>query len=259
MTGPDPIRAFYEDNPRMVSSPFGGIDGINKKRLHAVLERLSISCSGKHVLDVGCGRGYTGEVVRESGGRYTGLDFVLSRAAAGLVQGDARRLPFRDATFDLVFCIDAFEHFPGPSAVTTEFHRVLRPGGMVFLSAPNYANIAGLVKRRLERNGTYRPDTWAPFGRWQPQEFEQCLTPRFVRRVFRAGGFTRFHTVGYGREVYLGLFPWLDHPRMPDQIRLRAQPLLIRLGGPLARLWPSSSLHLFWRIEKQHKRPNRMS
>lgn len=250
MPGRDPIREFYEENPRMVSSPFGGIDGIHKERLRGTLERLGIDCKGKHVLDVGCGRGYTGEVVREMGGRYTGLDFVLSRQSAGLVQGDAGRLPFRDAVFDFVFCIDAFEHFPEPVAVTSEFHRVLRPGGTVFLSAPNYANVAGVVKRCLERKGAYRPDTWAPFGRWQPQEFEQCLTPRLVRRVFRSGGFTRFNAVGYGREVYLGLFPWLDHPHMPDQIRLRAQPLLIRLGGPLARVWPSSSLHLFWRIGK---------
>lgn len=245
----DTIRAFYEQNPRMVSSPFGGIDGIQQDLFRDVLERLGIALEGKRVLDVGCGRGFAGEVVRAAGGQYAGLDFVVSRAAPGLVQGDAHRLPFPNAAFDLVFCVDAFEHFPAPAGVTAEFRRVLRPGGAVFLSAPNYANIAGLVKRRLERTGAYRPDTWAPFGRWQPQEFEQCLTPRFVRNVFRAGGFTRFRAIGYGREVYLGLLPWLDHPRTPERIRLRAQPLLIRIGGPIAWFWPSSSLHLFWRIE----------
>ena len=233
----------------MVSSPFGGIDGIHKERLRAVLAQLGIQCSGKRILDVGCGRGYAREIVHEAGGRYTGLDFVPSRPTTPFVQGDARYLPFSDAAFDLIFCMDAFEHFPEPDAAAREFRRVLQPGGVVFLSAPNYANVAGLVKRCLECSGRYRPDTWAPFGRWQPQEFEQCLTPRFVRRAFRAGGFAHFRAVGYGREVYLGLFPWMDHPRMPEAVRLRAQPPLILLGSLIARVWPSSSLHLFWRIE----------
>lgn len=246
----EPVRAFYEDNPHMVSSPFGGIDGIFAERLRDVLDSLAIPLNGARVLDVGCGRGFARDVVEAAGGRYFGADFVVSRGGFPLAQADAARLPFADASFDVLFCIDASEHFPEPEAVAQEFLRVLKPGGVFFLSAPNYGNVAGVVKWWMERSGKYAPHTWAPFGRWQPQELEQPLTPGFVRRVYGDAGFVRPQAIGYAPETLLGLFPWNDHPAMPDAIRFRMQRLFQIIGPALVRVWPGSSLHLFWRFER---------
>jgi SAM-dependent methyltransferase len=246
----DPVRDFYTRHPRMVSSPFGGVDGIDAGALRATLDRLGLALDGRRVLDVGCGRGYAATLVEAAGGRYIGADFVVSRAGFALAQADAARLPFPDAAFDLLFCIDASEHFPDPAAAAREFHRVLRPGGALFLSAPNYANVAGLVKCWCEWRGTYARDTWAPFGRWQPQELEQPLTPRFIRRTYRDAGFARCRAVAHPPEVLLGLLPWADHPRAPDALRFRLQRAFRLLGPPIARCWPAASLHLFWRIDK---------
>jgi SAM-dependent methyltransferase len=49
------------------------------------------------------------------------------------VVGDAHQLPFADETFDLVVAMNAFEHYPDPSAVAARLHRLLKPGGLVFL------------------------------------------------------------------------------------------------------------------------------
>jgi len=202
------------------------------------------------VLDVGCGRAFLRDYVSRQGGDYTGLDFVISQPGPRIVRGSAMTLPFADAAFDLVTCVDAFEHFPDPAMAAREFHRVLKPGGSFFLSAPNYANVAGLVKWWTERTGRYAPRTWAPFGRWQPQEFEQPLTPRFIRRCFVPAGFQEITAIGFAREVELGLFPWIDHPAMPDRFRLRLQPLFRALGPVIVAAWPAASLHLFWRMRK---------
>ncbi|MDK1022055.1 MAG: class I SAM-dependent methyltransferase, partial [Candidatus Hydrogenedentes bacterium] len=169
------VAEFYRENPRMVSSPFGGVDGLDSDLLRDVFDRLRIDLAGKKVLDVGCGRGFAGDIVREAGGEYTGVDFVSSRDGFRLALGDAARLPFPDALFDVVFCMDAFEHFPDPHRAAVEFRRVLRPGGFFYLSAPNYSNVAGIVKRVYEGLGLYEKNTWAPFGRWQPQELETPL------------------------------------------------------------------------------------
>ena len=242
------VRAYYEQNPLMVSSPFGGIDGVNRDLVLDVWRRLDVNVVGRAILDVGCGRGHIGEVVEEQGGMYTGVDFVASRAGFRLALADATRLPFTDGSFDAVFCIDAFEHFPDPDQAVREFRRVLRPGGFVFLSVPNYANVAGIVKWYCERCGRYEKDTWAPFRRWQPQELEQPLTIRTVRRVFREGGFTRLRWIGHAEEAGLGLFPWMTHPKMPEAAMYRLQRIFGSMGETVVRLWPGASLHTFWKI-----------
>lgn len=250
MAPDNPIQKFYERNPRMVSSPFGGIEGINTALLNEVLAALEIEFTGKRVLDVGCGRGYIEAVVHAGGGRYVGADFVISRGDFPLVQADAARLPFSDGSFDVLLCVDASEHFPDPAAAAREFFRVLKPGGLYFLSAPNYGNVAGVVKWACEGMGWYEPNTWAPFGRWQPQELEQPLTPGFVRETYQRAGFTGIRALGHGAEVGLGLFPWVDHPRMPEAVQFRLQRLFAHLGPAVAKRVPSASLHLFWRMEK---------
>ena len=246
----DAIRAFYEDNPRMVSSPFGGVGWFDRKFFESVLSALDIDLTGRRVLDAGCGRGMARTAVEAAGGAYTGCDFVVSGAGFPLAQADAANLPFTDSAFDAVFCIDASEHFPRPEAAAAEFFRVLRPGGVLFLSAPNYANVAGVVKWCCETAGWYAPRTWAPFGRWQPQEYERALTPGRVRRLYRRAGFTRMRRIGCGREVGLGLFPWMDHRRMPEAVQFRLQRFFRATGPAIARRCPSASLHLFWRIDK---------
>ncbi len=250
MQARDPIRAFYEDNPRMVSSPFGGVDAFNRALFEEVLETLAIGLAGKEVLDVGCGRGLVREAVAAAGGGYTGCDFVVSGGAFPLVQADAAALPFENAAFDVLFCIDASEHFPNPGRAAAEFHRVLRPGGVFFLSAPNYANVAGAVKWFCERWGGYAPNSWAPFGRWQPQEHELPLTPRRVRRLYRAAGFRYARRVGYGCEAGPGLCPWMDHPRAPEAVQFRLQRFFRAVGPAIVRICPTASLHLFWRFDK---------
>lgn len=249
MSSDEAIRKFYETNPHMVSSPFGGVTGFDHALLEDCFQRLGLDPGGR-VLDVGCGRGYLRDFIESRGGQYVGLDMVISKHGARLTRGSAQALPYASDSFDLVCCIDAFEHFPDPSAASSEFLRVLRPGGAFFLSAPNYGNVAGLVKGLVERRGYYAPHTWAPFGRWQPQELEQPLTPGFVRRCFQNAGFHEIHAIGFAREVELGLLPWIDHPAAPDRIRFRLQRLFRALGPFIVSVWPGASLHLFWRMRK---------
>lgn len=244
------VRAYYRDNPLMVSSPFGGVDGINQDLLLEVLRALDIELEGRAVLDVGSGRGYAGDVVGEAGGQYTGVDLVASRSGYRLALAEATRLPFSDAAFDAVFCVDAFEHIPDGTAAAVEFRRVLRPGGMAFLSVPNYANVAGIVKKCCEFVGNYERDTWAPFRNWHPQQLETALTGRRVRRIFRDAGFSGFRRIGHGPEVGLGLFPWMAHPRMPEALQFRLQRFFAAVGPAIVRVWPGASLHEFWRMDR---------
>lgn len=93
-------------------------------------------------LDVGCGMGGNTAVLRDLGWSTVGLDYspasVEAAQARGLslVRGDARRLPFPDETFDLVLSTDAWEHVDDHEAAAAEAHRVLNPGGTLFVAVP---------------------------------------------------------------------------------------------------------------------------
>lgn len=93
-------------------------------------------------LDVGCAGGGNTAVLRDLGWSVSGLEYspagVEIAASRGLrvLRGDATRLPFPDATFDLVMATDVWEHIEDDRAVAAETARVLRPGGRVLVAVP---------------------------------------------------------------------------------------------------------------------------
>ena len=115
----------------------------------AVVEALGApperSCSA--VLDVGCGTGLLTARLGDElpGATVVGCDLsegMLRRAAVRRrallwVQGNALRLPFRDASFDAVISTESFHWFPDQAAALAEFFRVTAPGGRLLVALIN--------------------------------------------------------------------------------------------------------------------------
>ncbi len=115
------------------------------------LRHLRLS-AGRMLLDVACGSG--GPVLRiaaKTGCAITGIDLhdqALANAraladerglgsAARFQTADAREpLPFPDASFDAITCIDAINHLPDRRRTLAHFARVLKPGGRVLFTDP---------------------------------------------------------------------------------------------------------------------------
>jgi SAM-dependent methyltransferase len=125
------------------------------------LERAGATVEGR-VLDAGCGGGGTALSLAEEGSFAVGLDLHarfrdagtrLSAekgiARAAFVQADATRLPFAGGSFDLVFSHSVIEHVSSAEAYLRECHRVLRGGGVLYLSTAPYLSLAGAHLPRL--------------------------------------------------------------------------------------------------------------
>ncbi|MGH7700222.1 MAG: class I SAM-dependent methyltransferase [Gemmatimonadales bacterium] len=99
--------------------------------------RLARVSSGATVLDIGArDGGLKGFLPPDV--RYQGMDITPEFAAPDILIRDiAEGIPFADAAFDYVFCIEVLEHVPNPSTTLREIHRVLRPDGVLTLSVPN--------------------------------------------------------------------------------------------------------------------------
>jgi ubiquinone/menaquinone biosynthesis C-methylase UbiE len=111
------------------------------------------------LLDVGCGTGslLTLQAADAGAQLLVGLDYsrgMIEKFAAKIVArpeetrlhaivGDSERLPFADATFDLLTCCHSFHHYPKQAAVVREFARVLRPGGELLLIDAFRDNVIG--------------------------------------------------------------------------------------------------------------------
>lgn len=71
---------------------------------------------------------------------YVALDYPATGQALyhsrPEVFADAARLPFSDGIFDAVACLEVLEHVRAPDKVLSEIARVLRPGGMAYVSMP---------------------------------------------------------------------------------------------------------------------------
>ena len=117
------------------------------------------SISYEKLLDVGCGTGYLFELLLpQRKAEYHGLDIspeMLKVAAekfdgsVTLVEGFADRLPYTDDNFDVVTCIQSFHHYPEPDKAMREVFRVLKPGGLYFLSDTGVGGIGGWVDNHI--------------------------------------------------------------------------------------------------------------
>jgi SAM-dependent methyltransferase len=114
-----------------------------RRVLRAELDRLPLAPHAR-LLDAGCGSGRTlDELARY--GRASGVDLSPEAVETARRRGHddvhvarIEELPFADASFDAVTCLDVVEHTPDDRATLAELLRVTRPGGLLLVTVPAY-------------------------------------------------------------------------------------------------------------------------
>lgn len=126
---------------------------------------LELKPEAKSVLDVGFGYGDFLEAAEERGWETYGVETSAKAVAqarsyqpqATLFQIDASRekLPFSGEHFDIVTCLDVVEHLTDGQYLFSEVHRVLRRGGVFFLTTPPTTLNSRVLGRFMSEDPTH--------------------------------------------------------------------------------------------------------
>jgi methionine biosynthesis protein MetW len=135
-----PVEALYDRiwREQATAAPYTGgnlrVDLVNR-----VVE------PGKRLLDLGCGDGVLGNLLKNKFNEVAGVDVSDQALAIAKQRGlatyrvniDEEPLPFPDATFDAITCLDLIEHVFEPRVLVSEIARVLAPRGSLYIAFPN--------------------------------------------------------------------------------------------------------------------------
>ena len=162
-----------------------------------------IDWQGKDVLDLGCAGGFMAEAMALRGAHVTGIDPAAEAIAAarahasatglhiGYDVGVGEALPYGDAHFDAVVCVDVLEHVADLIRVLAEVTRTLRPGGLFLFDTINRNPLARLATITLAEDVLLL----LPRGTHDPAMF---IKPRKLRAAMTDAGLVPGAITGLG-------------------------------------------------------------
>ncbi len=156
---------------------------------------------GLSLLDIGCGGGLMSEPMTRLGASVTGVDASARNIATASVhaarqdlaidyrEGTAEGLAESGAQFDVVLALEIVEHVADVDLFLRSCGRLVKPGGLLFLSTLNRTAKAWV----LAIAGAEYVLGWLPRG---THDWKKFLKPSEVARGLRAGGIEPQEIVG---------------------------------------------------------------
>jgi 2-polyprenyl-3-methyl-5-hydroxy-6-metoxy-1,4-benzoquinol methylase len=187
---------FFEGKDRTVEELRGILEG-NKE-----LSRLKITCGlvegkGNRILDVGCGIGHLGEMLKGKYSKFTGSDILkenieiarklaTSKNAEYTTRSIFEKNAFRDSSFDYILLLELIEHIDNPGLYLQRCRELLKPKGYIIISTPNALSITNMLvnlkhRKRIIRNYSLNGTETDHVVLWDRQTLQNLL----VKNGFR--------------------------------------------------------------------------
>lgn len=173
----DELNAVYEG--------YGRNDYLSDLTIQAyerVLDSLEPFRKTNRLIDVGCGIGYFLEVAKKRGWEVYGTEFT--EEAVKICEGKGAKMKlgildpsnYEPESFDVVCSFEVIEHINNPQEELSNFNKLLRKGGLVYCTTPNF----NAVERYMLKSD------WNILG--YPEHLSY-YTPKTLKRVFKETGF----------------------------------------------------------------------
>jgi 2-polyprenyl-3-methyl-5-hydroxy-6-metoxy-1,4-benzoquinol methylase len=173
------------------------VDSFSDAPWHRLVKKnlvLSRDLESKRVLEIGCGRGgFAAWLARqaESSAQIVAADFSDAAIQKGRIHAeqlglsgisweieDIQDIHHSDGSFDTVISCETIEHVPNPAQAVRELARVLKPGGRLFVTTPNYLGTMGLYRLYCRLRGRPYTEEGQPINHLMLLPMTQSLVTR---------------------------------------------------------------------------------
>jgi len=217
--------------------------------------RIIKSKKNWHVLDLGCGNGFSTANIK--GSVVVGMDLSRKQMVRAskrykntfFVVGDAACLPFRSGTFDLVVAINLFHHLRDKKeAALREAYRVLKKGGVLLAVDPNLTNPIGFTGRGLFKLLGLKK-IFPTFPQFALGDDEKQFTKAQYYEFFEKSPFKKFKIIPHRIERILFFATILLPPlsKLPGYESFLV--FVSRAGERIVKIPPFDHLCYFWKAE----------
>ena len=148
-----------------------------------VLKNSEIYRNKNKILDIGCGTGLFLKKAREEKWNVFGIelseiaiDYAKKNYNLDLIKGELKDVKFPDGYFDVITMWEVIEHLQNPKEELKEIFRILREGGLLFLSTPNFNSLNFILRKK----------NWCIIN---PSDHIYYFTPKTLKKLLKNAGF----------------------------------------------------------------------
>ncbi len=155
---------------------------ITKNRYNEILDQMEKYRKNNRIMDIGCGAGYFLDEAQKRGWEVYGTEYserlinLLSEKNITIHAGALNTSNYQDDYFDVITSFEVIEHINTPASEVNKIHQLLRKGGLIYLTTPNFNS---LLRLRLK----------SKYNVIQYPEHLSYFTPKTLRKLFDSNGF----------------------------------------------------------------------
>ena len=158
---------------------------ITIKRYNELLDKFEKFKKTGKILDVGCGVGYFLDEAKKRGWEVYGTEYtneaikICKNKEIHMQEGKLNPKNYTDEEFDVITSFEVLEHINNPVEEIKIFHKLLRLGGLVYLTTPNFNSISRYYLKSKYNIITY-------------PEHLSYYTPKTLKKLFKSSNFKAY-------------------------------------------------------------------